>query len=103
MYIDDEEKKIKLDSGYGVTYPTGVIHRVNQVTSGERIVLVFWTKSIFKDPTLREICSELSSIKLKTEEERLIQPSPNFEDVVHQNSFKLTNILNKIIRTYGDI
>lgn len=103
FYIDGEEKKIKLKAGHSITYPTGIPHRVNKVTSGERMVLVFWTKSIFKDPVMREICSQLASIKFKSDDEQLIRPSPVFEDVVSQNAFKLTDVINKLIRIYGDI
>jgi len=103
FYVDGDEKKIKLKSGYSITYPTGIPHRVNEVTSGERLALVFWTRSLFKDPIMREICSELSSIKFGSDEEQFVQPFPDFEKVVSQNSFKLTNVINKLIRTYGDI
>jgi PKHD-type hydroxylase len=103
LYIDGEEKKIKLDPGYGIVYPTGVPHRVNKVTSGSRFVAVFWTKSIFKDPTIREICQELCSINLESVGQKYIKSEPLFEDVITQNAFKLSNVLNKLIRTYGDI
>jgi predicted 2-oxoglutarate/Fe(II)-dependent dioxygenase YbiX len=103
LYVDGEEKKIKLDPGYGITYPTGVPHRVNKVYSGTRLVSVFWTKSIFRDPTIREICQELCSIDLKSTDEKYIKSKPLFEEVISQNAFKLSNVLNKLIRTYGDI
>jgi PKHD-type hydroxylase len=103
LYIDGEEKKIKLESGYGIVYPTGIPHRVNKVTSGNRIVAVFWTKSIFKDPIIREICQELCTIDLDQYDQKYIKSQPEFEDVISQNAFKIANVLNKIIRTYGDI
>lgn len=103
LYIDGEEKKIKLESGHGIVYPTGIPHKVNKVTSGTRIVAVFWTKSIFKDPTIREICQELCTIDLNKFDEKYVKSRSEFEEVMSQNAFKIANVLNKIIRTYGDI
>lgn len=103
LYIEGEERKIKLNAGHAITYPTGIPHRVNKVLSGTRIVAVFWTKSIFKDPMIREICSELCSINLGSDEEKIVKSYSDFESVISQNSFKLGNVINKLIRTYGDI
>lgn len=49
LLLDGEEKKIKLEPGYGITYETGTVHRVNTVTKGERVVCVFWTKTKIRD------------------------------------------------------
>lgn len=104
LYIDGEEKRIKMDPGYGIVYPTGIPHRVNEVIKGVRIVSVFWTKSIFRDPIMREVCQELCSIKLGDgSNSNLIKSNAKFEDVISQNAFKLSNVLNKLIRTYADI
>ena len=37
----------KLDMGWGVTYETGIGHRVNTVTRGERNVAIFWSHSLW--------------------------------------------------------
>jgi PKHD-type hydroxylase len=58
----DDEIKIKLNAGYGITYPTGILHRVNKVKSGNRYVSVFWTKTLIKDPFIRSIYSEISNV-----------------------------------------
>jgi PKHD-type hydroxylase len=57
-----DEIKIKLKSGWGITYPTGILHRVNTVESGVRYVSVFWTKSAIKDSFIRNIYTEISNI-----------------------------------------
>lgn len=49
LLIDNREEKFKLKPGYGVVYETGITHRVNKVTSGERLVCVFWTRSSIRD------------------------------------------------------
>lgn len=45
----DDEIKFKLEPGWGVTYETGIPHRVNTVTHGERLASIFWTESRLKD------------------------------------------------------
>lgn len=53
LYLDGKEEKFKLDAGYGITYETGIAHRVNLVTRGDRIACVFWTKT--KIPVMDEL------------------------------------------------
>jgi len=45
LWIDGREVFFKPKAGEGVTYETGIGHRVNTVTKGERLALVFWTYS----------------------------------------------------------
>lgn len=45
LWIKGEEKKIKLEPGWGITYETGTGHCVNEVTRGQRLVCVFWSTS----------------------------------------------------------
>lgn len=49
LLIDNEEKKFKLNPGHGIVYETGITHRVNEVTRGERLACVFWTRSFIRD------------------------------------------------------
>jgi PKHD-type hydroxylase len=59
----EDEIKIKLDAGWGITYNTGIIHRVNKVKSGSRYASIFWTKTLIKDTFIRNIYSELGNIE----------------------------------------
>jgi PKHD-type hydroxylase len=63
LYINEKEEKFKLPAGYAITYNTGLLHRVNKVTDGERKAIVFWTKSNAKDAFLISVCDELNKIK----------------------------------------
>lgn len=49
LFLDGKEEFFKLDPGWGITYETGIGHRVNTVTRGNRHALVFWTFSDWSD------------------------------------------------------
>ena len=49
LWLDGKERFFKPKAGHGITYETGIGHRVNTVTKGERLVIVFWTTSRWTD------------------------------------------------------
>lgn len=63
LYINDKEEKFKLPSGYAITYPTGILHKVNKVEEGERKVIVFWTTSTIKEDFFKDVINDLNSIR----------------------------------------
>jgi PKHD-type hydroxylase len=60
------ERSIKLPAGSGVLYATTALHRVAEVTRGERLAVVTWIRSLVRDPAKREIL-----LDLKTAQRRL--------------------------------
>lgn len=44
----------KLPAGKALIYPTGLLHKVNPVKSGERIVVVGWMESLLRNSFIRE-------------------------------------------------
>ena len=66
LYIPPETKKIKLNLGDIIIYPTKYLHEVKQVTNGERMVCVGWIESQISRDDEREdlylIRSSLSQI-----------------------------------------
>lgn len=49
----------KMPAGGAVLYATNSIHRVNPVTSGERVVAVTWIQSEIADPFMRQMNADL--------------------------------------------
>lgn len=57
-----EEQSVKLPAGAAVVYPSGDLHRVSEVTRGERLAGVTWVQSLIRDPGQRELLSDLNSV-----------------------------------------
>lgn len=54
---------VKLKAGDAVVYPSGSLHEVAEVTSGQRLVAVTWAQSIVKSTEQREILFNISQIR----------------------------------------
>lgn len=54
------EAAYKLPIGSLICYPTGQLHRVRPVQSGERLVVVGWFQSLIRDPGVRELLHDLT-------------------------------------------
>ena len=55
----DGEREVKLSVGSLVLYPTGALHRVTPVTSGERLAAVGWIQILIRRADEREILFDL--------------------------------------------
>jgi PKHD-type hydroxylase len=58
----DGDTTVKLDAGSLVLYPTTSLHRVNEVTRGERLAVVGWVRSFIRSAEQREILFDLDQI-----------------------------------------
>lgn len=58
----DGDSEIKLAAGSLVLYPTTSLHRVVEVTSGERLAVVGWVRSFIRNAEQREILFELDQL-----------------------------------------
>ncbi len=101
LFANNEEKLFKLDAGWAVTYPTGTLHRVNKVLSGIRYVSVFWTKSLIKNPTIRNIYYQLSLIEELLEKNTDPIHHTDCMSTLKDPFFIAGNLKNEILRHYG--
>lgn len=56
---NDGDQAIKLPAGAAVVYPSTSLHRVAEVTRGERLVVVGWVRSLVRRDDQREILFDL--------------------------------------------
>jgi len=87
------ENKVKLAAGDAVMYPSSSLHRVNEVTRGERLVAVTWLQSLVRDPAQRELLYTLNQAR-----EKLLKTAPEAEETAQVN----TAYMN-LVRLWGDI
>ena len=58
----DGDNEVKLPAGSLVLYPTTTLHRVSEVTRGERLAIVGWVRSFIRGHDDREVLFDLENI-----------------------------------------
>jgi PKHD-type hydroxylase len=53
----------KLEPGQAIVYPATALHRVAEVTRGERLAAVLWVQSLVRDAAQREILFDLDTAR----------------------------------------
>lgn len=56
---DNKEEKYKLNAGKALVYSTGMLHKVNKVESGNRLVSISWIESLISDEFMRNCIFEI--------------------------------------------
>ena len=59
----DDEQRYKLEAGSAIIYPSSTLHRVNEVTQGQRLVVVGWVQSLIRDPAQRELLFDIDTVR----------------------------------------
>ncbi len=85
------EQSIKLPAGDGVLYPTTMLHRVENVTAGERLVAVTWIQSMVQDQGKRSLLWELAQVTQWAQE-----AAPNSKP-----SHQLSNVRANLVRMWA--
>lgn len=65
LVIDSHSGKqgYKLAAGDAIVYPATQLHRVSEVTRGERLAAILWVQSRVRDPAQREILFDLDTVR----------------------------------------
>lgn len=69
-----------------VCYPTGQLHRVREVTRGERLVVVSWIQSHVRDGSAREVLRDLA---LATDALTSKNDAPGARDLINKTHANL--------------
>lgn len=59
------EKAVKMPAGSAVMYPSASVHRVAEITGGERLAAIVWLQSMVRDPGQRELLFDLDQARNK--------------------------------------
>jgi PKHD-type hydroxylase len=86
------ERSWKLDAGDLLVYPSTYLHRVNEVTEGERLVIVGWLTSQIRDPNQREILFDM---------EKSLHEEFNLNGKTQQYD-RLSRVRNNLLRQWLD-
>jgi len=87
------DRKVKLAAGDAITYPSGSLHHVAEVTEGTRLVAVTWTQSMVRDPAKRELLYELYKTR-----DALQKKMPDDEETV-----RLDHTYINLVRMWAEI
>lgn len=69
----------KLAAGQALVYPATCLHRVNEVTRGERLAAVLWVQSYVRDAAQREILFDLDAVRRSVWDQAGGRPTADFE------------------------
>jgi PKHD-type hydroxylase len=84
---------VKLPAGDMVVYPGTSLHHVNPITRGSRIASFFWTQSMIRDVTKRNLLFDLDMAII-----RLNQDHPEHHSIV-----ELTAIYHNLLRQWTEL
>ena len=81
------DQQVKLPAGHAVVYPSASVHRVADVTRGERLVALTWIQSFVRDAAQRELLFELDQSR-----QQLLRTDPQ-SDVTKNVDRSYVNLL----------
>lgn len=87
------EQSARYPAGDAVLYPAGRMHRVDEVTAGERWAAVLWIQSQVRDEQQREVLQALDALRAEKMED-----DPMGEELV-----KIDWIYSRLLRMWADV
>ena len=87
------EQQVKLAAGDAILYPSSSVHRVAEVTQGERLVAVSWIQSLVREPDRRALLHELNQAR-----EILLREKPDSDETrqVNQSYVNLVRMWSEV-------
>ena len=87
------EQQVKLPAGDAIIYPSSSVHRIAEVTRGERLVAVSWVQSLVPEPEKRALLHDLNQAR-----ERLLHEKPDADETrqVNQSYINLVRMWSEI-------
>ncbi len=87
------DQRVKLDAGDAIVYPSSSLHKVDEITSGQRLVAVIWAQSLVRDSQKRELLYELSGAR-----ESLLEKQPEADETRH-----ISNVYSNLVRRWSEV
>jgi len=88
------EQQVKLPAGHAVVYPSSSLHKVNAVTSGQRVAAITWMQSMIADTSLRQTLFQL---------DRTIQNLIADDKTSREELDRLHNVYHNLIRQFSQL
>ena len=85
--------KVKLAAGDAVIYPSSSLHRVAEVTGGERRVALLWVQSHVRSPEQRELLFELNQAR-----EQLLAQAPR-----ERSTQQVDRAFSNLVRMWSEV
>jgi PKHD-type hydroxylase len=82
----------KLNAGDLLLYPASSLHRVSEITFGERIASFFWVESLVRDPAAREMLFDL---------DQSVQSLTADRGAGDEEVLRLTRLYHNLMRRWG--
>lgn len=92
------EQSIKCDAGDAVIYSSDSLHKVNEITSGVRMVAVTWAQSMVKESAKREILYELSQAR-----DTLLETETKLSKDDKNSRKQISNVYANLLRRWSDL
>ncbi len=89
------EHRVKLESGAMVLYPATSLHRVEPVTSGNRVSSFFWVQSMIRQDTQRTLLYEMDTA--------IQQVAGLADEVSKKASVALTGVYHNLLRQWAEM
>ncbi len=87
------DRRVKLNVGDAVVYPSASVHHVAEVTRGERLVALTWIQSFVRDAARRELLYELDLAR-----EHLLASAPDADTTKY-----VDRSYANLLRMWGDV